>query len=90
MTATLPELRPPSVHRVPRARLVDRIAELQSLVRGRRVIDLGFVDEGQMDAKRGHGTWLHEVVAAEAREAVGVDADEAGVTRAREFGSHVP
>jgi len=88
MTATLPELRPPSVHRVPRARLVDRIAELQSLVRGRRVIDLGFVDEGQMDAKRGHGTWLHEVVAAEAREAVGVDADVAGVTRARQLGFH--
>lgn len=86
MSTTLPELRPPSVHRVPRARLVDRVAELQSLVRDRRVIDLGFVDEGQMDAKRGRGTWLHEVVADAAREAVGVDADDAGVALARALG----
>lgn len=86
MSTTLPELRPPSVHRVPQARLVDRVAELRSLVRDRRVIDLGFVDEGRLDAKRGRGTWLHEIVAAEAREAVGVDADEAGVARARELG----
>src|SRR6266536_845059 len=86
MGATLPELRPPSVHRIPHAQLVDRIAELRRLVRGRRVIDLGFVDEGQMRAKRGRGAWLHEVVAAEAREAIGVDADEQGVERARELG----
>jgi 2-polyprenyl-3-methyl-5-hydroxy-6-metoxy-1,4-benzoquinol methylase len=86
MGATLPELRPPSVHRIPHAQLVDRISELRRLVRGRRVIDLGFVDEGQMRAKRGRGAWLHEVVAAEAREAIGVDADEQGVERARELG----
>ena len=86
MNATLPELRPPSVHRIPRAQLVDRITELRTLVRGRRVIDLGFVDEGQMRAKRGRGAWLHAVVAAEAREAIGVDADEQGVERARELG----
>jgi 2-polyprenyl-3-methyl-5-hydroxy-6-metoxy-1,4-benzoquinol methylase len=84
--ATLSEVRPPSVHRVPRARLVDRITELRTLVRGLRVIDLGFVDEGQMLSKRGRGTWLHEVVAAEAREVIGVDADAHGVDRARELG----
>ena len=39
-----------------------------------------------MGAKRGRGTWLHEVVASEARETVGVDADTAGVERARELG----
>lgn len=86
MTTALPELRPPSVHRVPQAQLVDRLDALRVLVRGRRVIDLGFVDEGQMAAKRGRGTWLHEVVASEAREAIGVDSDEAGVRRARELG----
>jgi SAM-dependent methyltransferase len=86
MTETMPELRPPSVHRVPRARLVDRLATLRATVRGRRVIDLGFVDEGQMRAKRGRGTWLHGVVAAEARELVGVDADAAGVAEARTLG----
>jgi SAM-dependent methyltransferase len=82
----LSELRPPSVHRVPRASLVDRIDLVGSLVRGRRVIDLGFVDEGEMAAKRSRGTWLHEIVRSEARECVGVDADEAGVSRARRLG----
>jgi 2-polyprenyl-3-methyl-5-hydroxy-6-metoxy-1,4-benzoquinol methylase len=80
------QLRPPSVHRIPRTRLVDRLDEVRSLVRGRRVIDLGFVDEGQMSAKRGRGIWLHEVVVAEARDVVGLDADEGGVARARELG----
>lgn len=86
MSATVPELRPPSVHRVPRARLVDRIGTVRELVRGRRVIDLGFVDEGQMSAKAGRGTWLHDVVRSEARECVGVDADVSGVEHARALG----
>jgi 2-polyprenyl-3-methyl-5-hydroxy-6-metoxy-1,4-benzoquinol methylase len=86
MNATLPELRPPSVHRVPHARLVDRVTELRRLVRGRRVIDIGFVDEGQLDAKRPRGAWLHEIVAREASEAVGIDADAAGVEQARTLG----
>jgi hypothetical protein len=79
-------LRPPSVHRVPRSQLVDRLAAVRELVRGRRVVDLGFVDEGQMGPKRGRGIWLHEVVAAEASAAVGIDADARGVERARELG----
>src|SRR3954454_13120058 len=70
MDATLPAIRPPSVHRVPRARLVERTAELRRLVRGRRVIDIGFVDEGQLDAKLPRGEWLHELVVREASEAV--------------------
>jgi 2-polyprenyl-3-methyl-5-hydroxy-6-metoxy-1,4-benzoquinol methylase len=86
MSATLPELRAPSVHRVPAARLVDRIEELRRLVRGRSVVDLGFVDEGQMHAKSGRGTWLHEVAAREARTCVGIDADADGVAHARELG----
>ena len=86
MNVTLPALRPPSVHRVPRARLVDRLDELRRLTRGRRVIDLGFVDEGQMESKGSRGSWLHAVLAAEARELVGVDADADGVERARAHG----
>jgi 2-polyprenyl-3-methyl-5-hydroxy-6-metoxy-1,4-benzoquinol methylase len=86
MTAALPQLRPPSVHRVPPSRLVDRIDEVRRLVRGRSVIDLGFVDEGQMSAKSGRGTWLHQMVRAESRTCVGVDADTGGVVRARELG----
>lgn len=86
MSTASPELRPPSVHRVPRARLVDRIEEVRSLVRGRRVIDLGFVDEGQMSPKSAGGTWLHDVVRSEAGECVGIDADSNGVAHARELG----
>ena len=86
MSATLPELRPPSVHRVPHAELVDRLDAVRSLVRDRRVIDLGFVDVGLMNAKRGRGLWLHEVVDDAARETVGVDSDEPGIARARELG----
>jgi hypothetical protein len=86
MSASVPELRPPSVHRVPPARIVDRIAAVRSLVRGRSVIDLGFVDEGQMSAKSGRGTWLHDVGRSEARECVGIDADASGVERARALG----
>jgi 2-polyprenyl-3-methyl-5-hydroxy-6-metoxy-1,4-benzoquinol methylase len=71
---------------VPRARLVDRTEELRRLVRGRRVVDVGFVDEGQMAAKHARGRWLHGIVAAEAREAVGIDADAAGVAVARDAG----
>lgn len=84
--SVLQPLRPPSVHRVPSARLVDRVDEIQRLTRGRSVIDLGFVDEGQMSSKAGRGTWLHELVRAEARTCVGVDADTRGVERARSLG----
>jgi SAM-dependent methyltransferase len=86
MNATATELRPPSVHRVPHAQLVDRLDALRDLVRSCRVVDLGFVDEGQMKAKRGRGTWLHEVIAAEAGVTVGIDADANGVEHARALG----
>jgi 2-polyprenyl-3-methyl-5-hydroxy-6-metoxy-1,4-benzoquinol methylase len=86
MQTTAPELRPPSVHRLPRVRLVDRIDEVRALVRGRTVIDLGFVDEGQMAAKSGRGTWLHDIVRGEALTCVGIDADERGVAHARALG----
>ncbi len=79
-------MRPPSVHRVPSARLVDRLEELRRLTHGRRVIDLGFVDEGQMDSKGSRGNWLHAVLAEEARELVGIDADTLGVEEARTRG----
>lgn len=86
MSAALPQLRPPSVNRIPPSRLVDRIDEVRRLVRGRSVIDLGFVDEGQMSAKSGRGTWLHQVVRAESRTCIGIDADVRGVEHALELG----
>ena len=81
-----PALRPPSVHRLPRARLVDRTEELRRLVRDRTVVDLGFVDEGQVTSKRARNTWLHEAIRAEARAVVGIDADADGVEEARRLG----
>jgi 2-polyprenyl-3-methyl-5-hydroxy-6-metoxy-1,4-benzoquinol methylase len=86
MSPQLPELREPSIHRTPRARLVDRVDALLELVRDRRVIDIGFADEGMMVAKRAHRTWLHEILAEAARECVGIDADADAVTRAQELG----
>ena len=74
------------MHRVPRARLVDRLDELRRLTRARRVIDLGFVDEGQMDSKSSRRSWLHAELAAGTRELVGIDADVGGVDRARALG----
>jgi 2-polyprenyl-3-methyl-5-hydroxy-6-metoxy-1,4-benzoquinol methylase len=59
---------------------------LRELVRGQRVIDVGFADEGLMAAKRARRAWLHEVVAEAARECVGIDADADAVTRAQELG----
>jgi SAM-dependent methyltransferase len=74
------------VHRLPRARVVDRTAYLCELVRDKRVIHLGFVDEGRMAAKQAQDAWLHEPIARAAASVVGIDLDEAGVARARELG----
>ncbi len=54
-------------------RPVDRITYLAAACAGKRVLDLGAMDETAFDAKRGRGTWLHEVIAAHAREVVGLD-----------------
>ncbi len=55
-------------------RPVDRISYLAVAVKGKRVLDLGAMDETAFRAKRGTGTWLHEELAKSAQEVVGVDA----------------
>jgi SAM-dependent methyltransferase len=75
-----------SVHRVPRAALVDRSERLVELARGKQVIDLGFVDVGRMLAKREDGSWLHERLHTVASGLVGIDFDEEGVELARRMG----
>jgi SAM-dependent methyltransferase len=75
-----------SVHRPPRARLVDRIEFITNYVTARSVIDLGFVDESRMVSKQAIGTWLHATVARKAVSAVGIDSDPVGVELARELG----
>jgi SAM-dependent methyltransferase len=75
-----------SVHRVPKARLVDRTTFVTNFVAGKSVVDLGFVDESRMVSKQSLGTWLHDSVARAARTAVGIDSDPGGVELARELG----
>jgi SAM-dependent methyltransferase len=78
---------PESVHRIPReARLVDRESFITTLVRGKDVADLGFVDSGRFDGRLEHGDWLHAAIAREARHVVGIDADPVGVRAAAELG----
>lgn len=77
------------MHRLPRARLVDRIDFVLERTRGRRVVHLGFVDEGRMDDRVEQGSWLHAQIARVARELVGVDLSDAGVRAAAELGYDV-
>jgi hypothetical protein len=39
---------------------------LRAIARGKRTIDLGFIDQGRMSAKRAEGTWLHNELGYEA------------------------
>jgi SAM-dependent methyltransferase len=73
-------------HRLPDAPLVDRFQYLLHVCREKRVIDLGFVDEGRMTTKRTQRAWLHELLSRSARELVGIDYDDAGVRLAQELG----
>jgi 2-polyprenyl-3-methyl-5-hydroxy-6-metoxy-1,4-benzoquinol methylase len=75
-----------SSHRLPRARVVDRADRILELACGRRVIDIGFVDEGRMLVKRETGLWLHAELARVAHTLVGIDFDEEGVAAARQLG----
>lgn len=74
------------VHPLPPARLVDRVPYLQDRTRGRRVIHVGFADAGYREFHQAEEQWLHEHLAASARELVGVDLDDEGVAAAREQG----
>jgi 2-polyprenyl-3-methyl-5-hydroxy-6-metoxy-1,4-benzoquinol methylase len=74
------------VHRLPPAELVDRFVYLQDLCAGKRVVHVGFVDAGCQALNEQAGTWLHEHLAATARELVGIDLDAVGVERARSEG----
>jgi 2-polyprenyl-3-methyl-5-hydroxy-6-metoxy-1,4-benzoquinol methylase len=79
------------VHRLPPATLVDRFGFLTALGAGRRVVHVGFVDAGCEGANTDAGAWLHEHLARDARELVGLDVDVPGVERARArgFEAHV-
>ena len=45
-------------------RPVDRISAIRRICQGKKVLDLGAMDETAFTSKRGQGTWLHEEIAA--------------------------
>ena len=74
------------VHRLPKAKLVDRFEYLTQLCAGQRVVHVGFADIGCQSLNEEADAWLHTRLAASARELVGLDVDEQGVALARERG----
>lgn len=70
------------VHRLPRARVVDRDAWLGEQCRRRRVVHVGFADSGFTRRHQRDGRWLHDHLARAAAELVGIDIDAAGVADA--------
>jgi len=54
-------------------RPVDRIGYIARACAGYRVLDLGAMDETAWQAKRGHGTWLHEEISRTALRVDGFD-----------------
>ena len=61
--------------RLPRPR--HRIAYVVDACQGRKVLDLGAMDETAFEAKRGSGFWLHEEIARVATRVLGIDASTA-------------
>jgi hypothetical protein len=55
------------------SRPVDRIRFIAESCAGRRVLDLGAMDETAWQAKRGRGTWLHEEIGRRALSVDGID-----------------
>ena len=54
-------------------RPVDRILAIKGICAGKKILDLGAMDETAYTSKQGQGTWLHEEIAAVAAEVVGID-----------------
>jgi SAM-dependent methyltransferase len=71
---------------LPRRGPVDRAETLVDFARGRRVVHVGFVDEGRTADKVGEGRWLHGRLADVASSLVGIDVSEEGVRWARQRG----
>jgi 2-polyprenyl-3-methyl-5-hydroxy-6-metoxy-1,4-benzoquinol methylase len=73
-------------HKLPKAKVVDRIEFLTTKARSRRVIHVGFVDTGCRSMQNTAGTWLHAHLQRQATSLVGIDVDEAGVKEADDAG----
>lgn len=71
--SSVPQLRYTPLEHLAVARPVDRIAFIVRACAGRRVLDLGAMDETAWTAKRGRGTWLHEEIGRSALRVDGID-----------------
>jgi 2-polyprenyl-3-methyl-5-hydroxy-6-metoxy-1,4-benzoquinol methylase len=61
------------LERIETERPVDRIGHIVDACVGKRVLDLGAMDETAYKSKRGQGVWLHEEIAKKAERVLGVD-----------------
>jgi hypothetical protein len=71
--SSIPRLGYAPLERLTVAHPVDRIKFIAGACAGRRVLDLGAMDETAWAAKRGRGTWLHEEIGLVALRVDGVD-----------------
>src|SRR5262245_48034545 len=74
------------VHRLPAARVVDRVEYLAQFAHGKSVTHVGFADAGFREMQDVAGTWLHAHLSNSARTLTGLDVDEEGVAAAIEAG----
>lgn len=69
----IPQLEYTALERLDPGKPVDRIAYVTQRVAGKKVLDLGALDETAYELKVDTGTWLHKQMASVAREVVGID-----------------
>lgn len=73
MTQRMPPLAYSALERVPLRRPVDRVAQIERRAAGKRVFDLGALDETAFESKQDNGRWLHARLCRVAREVIGMD-----------------
>jgi hypothetical protein len=69
----LPSLTYSAVEKISLPRPSDRLGLIESHASGKRVFDLGALDETAFEAKQSNGLWLHDRLCRVALEVVGVD-----------------
>lgn len=70
---------------IPATPLRTRDDSIMAMVRGRRVVDVGFLDSGSFESKLKDGSWLHQKVRLNSTETIGVDIDAPGLQKVEEL-----
>lgn len=65
-----------ALERIRTPRPVDRVKTLSGWALGKRILDLGALDETALEQKQGNGRWLHAELCGSAREVLGIDNSE--------------